>query len=220
MSLSKSYHGQNREEVVMFLPKSYSKVLEVGCGEGTFLRYINPDAEVWGIEPNKLAANKASEIYHVVYNDFFDNVLSEIPDNYFDLVICNDVIEHMADHNDFFNKIKNKMTSHGFIVGSVPNVRFINNLFNLLILKDWRYKESGVLDYTHLRFFTEKSLKKTFLDNGFGVKMFEGLNSVFVRKYTKNIIIENAVTFIIILFSFGFYSDVRFVQFGFQLQKK
>ncbi len=47
------------------------------------------------------------------------------------------------------------------MVGSVPNVRYFKNLFDLLVLRDWDYKDSGVLDRTHLRYFTLKSLRRS-----------------------------------------------------------
>ncbi|MDP2902555.1 MAG: class I SAM-dependent methyltransferase [Methylovulum sp.] len=213
------YYALTRCEMIYFLPKNYSKVLEIGCGEGGFFQNLDNHCEIWGIEPDKKSIERASSSYYKTFNDFFDNVEKEIPDSYFDLVICNDVIEHMEDHNEFFYNIKQKMAPNAYLVGSIPNVRYVYNLFGLLILKDWRYSSCGILDYTHLRFFTEKSLRRTFTENSFKVNKFCGINSVFNRRKTKIIFIENIITALIIIITFGFYHDIKFPQFGFQLQK-
>ena len=224
MKKNDNYHGQTRDDMVDFLPNYYNKVLEVGCSEGMFFKQLDSLCEVWGIEPNEKASIKASikasKFYHRVFNDTFEGVVDKIPDNYFDLVICNDVVEHMVDHNAFFVVIKKKMKINGTLIGSIPNVRHIHNLFNLLILKDWKYQNAGVLDYTHLRFFTEKSLKRVFLENEFSINKIKGINSIFRRRIAIETIIENIVAFLVIVFSFGFFHDTRFVQFGFQVINK
>lgn len=86
-----------------------------------------------------------------------DRTAAALPDQHFDMVICNDVIEHMVDHDHFLEHIKTKMRPGACIVGSIPNVRHLTALFKLLVAKDWPYSASGILDRTHLRFFTENS---------------------------------------------------------------
>ena len=112
----------------------------------------------------------------------YREVLKQLPKDYFDLVICNDVIEYMVDHTEFLQSIKKNLKKEAYLVGSIPNVRYINNLFELLIKKDWEYNNAGILDYTHLRFFTEKSLKRTIKENGFVLKQFQGINPLLWEK--------------------------------------
>jgi 2-polyprenyl-3-methyl-5-hydroxy-6-metoxy-1,4-benzoquinol methylase len=156
-----------RKELVIFLPEKYERILEIGCGEGNFTHFLKQPYEAWGIEQNHDAAQIASKKMTKIMTGKYENFLSDLPDNYFDLVICNDVIEHMEDHDWFLNSIKKKMKPKGNLIGSVPNIRHITSLYELLIDKDWFYTDAGILDRTHLRFFTEKSLKRSFTERGF-----------------------------------------------------
>lgn len=117
-------------------------------------------------------------------NGTYDDVSGDLPDNYFDLIVCNDVIEHMIDHDDFFEKIKQKMAPNATILMSIPNVRYIRNLLRLLLFKDWQYEDAGVLDRTHLRFFTEKSLRNTLCSHHYEILKFQRINKVKNRYYT------------------------------------
>ena len=64
------------------------------------------------------------------------------------------------------------------LVGSVPNVRFWGNMINLLIRRDWKYEDSGVLDKTHLRFFTRKSLRRLLESAGYRMELLRGIESM------------------------------------------
>ena len=99
--------------MVRFLPKEYNRVFEIGCAEGGFSKYLKGDAEIWGCELNKDAALVASQKLSKVLIDKYDHVVENIPDDYFDLVICNDVIEHMEDHDWFFDSISKKINAMG-----------------------------------------------------------------------------------------------------------
>ncbi|OAI01139.1 class I SAM-dependent methyltransferase [Methylomonas methanica] len=224
MEQNSEYFRISRPEIVKFLPSHYKKVLEIGCGEGCFRKNLTDSSEVWGIEPT-IAGNVAARSFFKVLNGFYHDVYNDLPDNYFDLVICNDVIEHMPDHNQFLVSIKNKMTTDGCIVGSIPNVRYIGNLYDFLIKKDWFYDTSGILDYTHLRFFTEKSLQRTFLQNEYLIEDLRGINSefkkplpVYSKKHAKDIV-KRLLLLSILLITLGTWKDVQFFQFAFRIKK-
>ncbi|CAA6812962.1 MAG: Class I SAM-dependent methyltransferase [uncultured Thiotrichaceae bacterium] len=172
------YYNGTRPDIYEFLPSEYTKVLEIGCGHGGFRPNLKANCEYWGVEPFSSAYNKASEVLNYTLHGTYDDVSSEIPNNYFDLIICNDVIEHMVDHDKFFDDIKSKMTNNGSIVGSIPNVRFLPNLLSLIFNKDWEYQDSGILDRTHLRFFTKKSLLRTITQHGYTIEKFNGINNL------------------------------------------
>ena len=175
------YYKSDRKEIIQLLPKKYNKVLEIGCGEGNFVNNMDGDIEIWGIEPNINAAKIASLKMNRVINGYYEDVYTELPSQYFDLVICNDVIEHMKDHDFFLESIKSKMVNKSFIVGSIPNVRYYLNLKHLLIDKDWRYCDFGILDNTHLRFFTQKSIIRTFTNHKFIINKIKGLYKISVN---------------------------------------
>jgi len=197
--------------MLQFLPSTYSTVLEVGCAEGTFSRHLNA-SERWGVESDAESARIAGNALNRVLRGSYDVVAADIPDEYFDIVICNDVIEHMRDHDWFFKSIYRKIRKQGFLIGSIPNVRHIRNLFELLILKDWRYREIGILDRTHLRFFTEKSLIRSLTESEFIIEQFNGINKS--RGIFPNILMGT-----ISIASLGYYSDIGYLQFGFRARK-
>jgi len=182
----------------------------MGCGEGGFRMNLGP-CEYWGVEPQPDPAAIARKSLFRVIEGKYQDVHEQLPDGYFDLVICNDVIEHMVEPNEFLVSIKRKMQAGAVLVGSIPNVRFIGNLFELLIMTDWQYKDDGVLDRTHLRFFTEKSLRRLFRDQGFLIEEFGGLNAVPVGIFPLRLFIKNLCALIL-------GSDTRFLQFGFRIK--
>ena len=181
-SKSELYYDGTRTNVAEFLPDDYSSVLEIGCGEGGFRSNLKANCEYWGVEPHTLAYETATNRLDKTLNGTFIEVIEEIPNDYFDLVICNDVIEHMIDHDEFFSKIKLKMKNNAYIIGSVPNVRYYPNLLSLVFDKEWEYQDEGILDRTHLRFFTKKSIIRTFHDHGYIIEDLTGINNIIVPK--------------------------------------
>ena len=207
-----NYYRKNRIEMCKFIPAKYKKVLEIGCGEGTFRTYLKSDCEYWGLEKNSKSANIANKnSIKVIKGGFFD-MHHMLPNNYFDLIICNDIIEHLDDYNLFLSIIKKKMTKEGYIIGSIPNVRYITNLYNLFFLKDWKYEDEGILDKTHLRFFTKKSLVEILTKHKFNIIELHGINKINLSIYSSKSIIKN-------ILSFFFGNDSKYLQFGFTLKK-
>lgn len=130
-------------------------------------------------------------------------------------MICNDVIEHMVDHDEFLQSVKKNLKKDAYLVGSIPNVRYIANLFEILIKKDWEYKNEGILDETHLRFFTEKSLKRTIKENGFAIEQFQGIKPFWGGSISIKGLLRRCLYYLAILI---FGQDVKFRQFGIRIR--
>lgn len=212
------YRSQPRPEMLSFLPtgRQAMKVLEVGCGEGVFGASIASAGEVWGIEPYAPSAAIASERLFKTFAATFDAAKPELPRGYFDLVICNDVIEHMTDHEGFLVSIQDHMAPGASLVGSIPNVRHYKNLFNLIFARDWHYQNSGVLDNTHFRFFTMKSLRRSLERAGFVVERLEGVNGGIFFAWDRWSIVYNVFAYSLIALSGGRARDVGYLQMGFR----
>jgi 2-polyprenyl-3-methyl-5-hydroxy-6-metoxy-1,4-benzoquinol methylase len=200
-----AFYHSTRIEMVDFLPSTYSKVLEIGCNIGNFRQFLNKSCEYWGIEPFEESAKYCKTKMDKVLVGFYDKVANEIPDNYFDLIIANDVIEHMEQPWNFLQSIKRKMAVKSSIVLSIPNVRYYFNLKELLYKKDWKYKDGGILDITHLRFFTKKSIIRLLDDSGFEIEKMKGVNPI---KALEQYLPIYWLHYII------FGSDIKFLQFG------
>jgi len=178
------YHGNIRNELKPFLPSNAKTILEIGCASGVFSEHFE-NCEYWGVEYNPETAAQAVAKLDKVLVGSFDDVADDLPDGYFDTVLCNDVIEHMPDHDAFLQSIQSKMTVDGRLYASIPNVRYFDNLRSLIFGKDWEYGDYGILDRTHLRFFTFKSLKRTLLQQGYELEVFEGINSGLPKKWWR-----------------------------------
>lgn len=208
--INKKYYRCDRCEMTALLPKEYSRVLEIGCGEGNFRKNLNQINEYWGVELVESVGTIAAQNLDHVLIGAYEKISTQIPNNYFDLVICNDVIEHMTDHDDFFHSIKDKITKHGFLVASIPNVRYQLNLYNLLVNKDWQYTDAGILDKTHLRFFTKKSILKTVISHGFMVEECIGINSYWYKQFLKRCVYYAARKLL--------GEDIMYLQFGIRIR--
>ncbi len=220
------YYRANRGVMARFLPDEYRRVLEVGCGAGGFYDHLEQPCEVWGVEPNPEAAKLAALKMHRVFVGRYDQVASKLPDKYFDMIVCNDVIEHMDDHDAFLEAIKRKIRPDGWIVGSIPNVRHITALFKLLITKDWKYSDSGIFDRTHLRFFTQKSLRRTLREHGYSIEKFGGVGSIIRNGISKRINKPSStrnfgyrlISLAVVLLTLGYYWDTQFPQYAFRVR--
>lgn len=199
------YHSQNRSEMLQYIPESAKIILDVGCGEAGFsklLKYRN-NPEIWGIELNPEAAKNAEKIIDkVITGDILSNI-DNLPDTYFDCIIFNDILEHLIDPYTVVNRIKSKLSQDGVVVSSIPNVRYIKVLLKLLLKKQWKYEDYGVLDKTHLRFFSRKDIIQMFEDNGYDILIIEGINPINIWKF----LIFNII-------SLWHLSDARYLQFA------
>ena len=211
-----TYYTQPRPEMLPMLPPARRRILEIGCAEGLFLYSIVGAEEKWGVEPTEPAAAAASAKLTRVINKPFDEAKKELPLSYFDLVICNDVIEHMTDHDSFLLEIRQYIAPGGVIVGSIPNVRYYKNLFNLLFAKDWEYMDWGILDRTHFRFFTEKSLRRSLSSAGFEVEDFRGINGGIEFGFSKWKLAYSLFAILSIVLSLGYFNDIKHQQFAFR----
>ena len=217
--VNEGYYCNLRPEMLGILPDSNNNILEIGCGAGKFSMQVKVAGERWGVEPDNDAASGARKSLTKVLHGTYMDVKGELPDDYFDLIICNDVIEHMEDHDDFLNDIKSVMTKDGVLVASVPNVRFYKNLRDVLFRKDWKYVDSGVLDRTHLRFFTFKSMQCSLVDHGFSIQHMQGLNSAITGSLSPKGIFRQLFLMSIIVLSLFSWRDIQYMQIAFRCNK-
>ena len=170
-----------RPEMLEFVPPNATAILDVGCADGTFgsLLKKHRHVEVWGIEPNQSAANSAAQKLDRVICSAFDRSLG-LPAGKFDCIVFNDVLEHLVDPQDALSHCKELLKNPGAILASIPNVRYFDNIWNLLINKNWEYTDWGILDRTHLRFFTERSIRSTFRKVGYKIELIKGINPLHV----------------------------------------
>jgi ubiquinone/menaquinone biosynthesis C-methylase UbiE len=172
------YYKQQRQEMLQFVPETTRRLVDIGCGEGGFgcgVKQHLPQCEVWGVELVEAAARIAAGRCDKVINAPFDD-MEALPSGHFDVVTMNDVLEHLPYPEPALATVKRILKPGGLLVMSLPNVAHYLNVRDLVFRNDWEYQEFGVLDRTHLRFFTQKSAVRTLKENGFEVLRAQGIN--------------------------------------------
>lgn len=163
--------------MLRFMPDNVNKILDVGCGAGEFghaLKSQRP-VEVWGVELSHEAAKEAqTKLDKVIVGSIEAGPLS-LPELYFDCIVFNDVLEHLVDPWAILVGIKAFMQPDCRVVASIPNVRYYDNIKQLIKYKQWKYNDEGILDKTHLRFFTNESIKDLFDMCGYKIISMKGI---------------------------------------------
>ena len=198
-----SYYANTREEMLDFIPVECRHILEVGCGEGKFglLLKSRNEAEVWGAELMEEPAKTAKKNLDKVLVGDFEEQIKNLPKKYFDCIVFNDALEHLKDHYNVLRELRKCLIDGGTIACSIPNVRYYKVLIEILFKKEFHYVHAGVLDYTHYRFFTKKSIVRTFEDCGYEIVKIRGLRGVKKWPLIKKVL-------------FFFLGDKKFVQYG------
>lgn len=169
------YHGNSRNDLVDALDFVPNRVLDIGCAAGSTGAYLKakfPEAKVWGIELNKAAAKIAAERLDTVISAGFDEVELEdygVTPGSLDLVFCADVLEHMYNPWQVMVKLQRYLSPTGKVVISIPNIRYLPAMDDLA-RGYWRYADSGILDITHLRFFTLQEMKRFLSETGYSIE--------------------------------------------------
>lgn len=184
------YYNNDRPEMLKYLPENPSKILDVGCGDGAFGRALKEksQAEVWGIEYRKEEAVKAKKVLDKVFIGPCEEYIGELPDDFFDVIFFNDVLEHLTDPYAVLGNIKSKLKKGGVVISSIPNIRYYKAMIKFVFGRDWKYQAHGVMDKTHYRFFTDKSIKRMYEEQGYEILQHEGINgSSSLRPWLYNI---------------------------------
>ncbi|MFA5252377.1 MAG: methyltransferase domain-containing protein [Phycisphaerae bacterium] len=137
-------------------------VLEVGCSTGYFgAALIDRGHQVWGVEPYLPAAEKGREHLTGVFAGGIEEYFGSCPAKKFDVVVFGDVLEHLIDPKDVLVRSKAFLAENGIVIASVPNIAHFA-VRAMLLEGRWDYTDRGILDRTHLRFYTRDSLVDLF----------------------------------------------------------
>jgi O-antigen biosynthesis protein len=171
---SQLYRGGPSDTVLNLLVQQPRFVLDVGCSVGDFAAAIKtrfPQSRVWGIEPNREAAGIASRRIERVLCQPIEAVDWEqegVQRGDIDTVVLCDVLEHIYDPWKTLLTLRNLVSPTAQLLLSIPNVRNAP-LIQDLISGHWRYRKAGLLDITHIRFFTRQDMYRMFYQTGFRV---------------------------------------------------
>lgn len=163
-----SYFSHERKPLSVHIPKGKHRVLDVGCGAGyfgAFLKESDKAEKVYGIELFKDAADEAAKHLDGVLCADLDTLnLSTLSNEWgvhaFDVIVCADVLEHVKNPWGVLAGLTELLAPNGKIIVSLPNVRHWSVLLPLLLRGRWDYQDAGIMDRTHLRFFTKSTMSQ------------------------------------------------------------
>jgi SAM-dependent methyltransferase len=168
------YFDLARKEILPLLPKTSDRLLEVGCGTGSTLSYLKSSSRCrWaaGIELFHDAADIARKRIDCVVEGSIEDIELPFEQESMDVILCLDVLEHLVDPWKTVRRLHLLLKPRGVLVCSIPNVRYFRVALSLLLRGKWEYSDSGILDKTHLRFFTKRSAVELVACSGLEVDM-------------------------------------------------
>lgn len=154
------YFARARTEIEPLLPpKKISlgcRALEIGCSEGHTLEWLKESGYcnwVAGVEPYTELQTRPGVVDQFFKLDI-EKELPSLPSDSIDLILCLDVLEHLVNPWETIRRLDSLLKPGGLWIISVPNIRNYHILIDLAFKGRFNYSESGILDRTHLRFFT------------------------------------------------------------------
>jgi GT2 family glycosyltransferase/2-polyprenyl-3-methyl-5-hydroxy-6-metoxy-1,4-benzoquinol methylase len=165
-----SYYSFARGEIIDAVVKnglSAKRVLEIGCAGGATGKKMKETMSVdyyVGVEICEEAAGSARQhLDRVIVADIEKSDLMDfgLKHGNFDLLLALDVLEHLYNPWDVLASLKKFLKPDGHVIASIPNIQNVT-IVNSLISGRWRYESAGILDATHVRFFTMEEIEKLF----------------------------------------------------------
>jgi 2-polyprenyl-3-methyl-5-hydroxy-6-metoxy-1,4-benzoquinol methylase len=157
---AKSYFTNVRRDIESLLPAYSEMVLEIGCGDGATLSYYKSNQRfgfTTGLELVEEVTIGASHTLDAWLIGPVETEILKLEPNSLDLVLCLDVLEHLVDPWSVMGEIEKVLKPGSYIIASIPNMRTAKVLFELVLRGKFEYEDQGIMDRTHLRWFTRKS---------------------------------------------------------------
>ena len=154
------YFDHVRRVIAPLVPARASRVLEIGCASGGTLAWLRGERHcAWaaGVELNEDAASRAREHCDLLLTGDVEALELPIEPGSLDLILCLDVLEHLRDPWALVRRLQGLLRPGGVLLASIPNIRNYRVLRQLLFCGRFQYVAAGILDRTHLRFFTRAS---------------------------------------------------------------
>ncbi|HKM35339.1 MAG TPA: bifunctional glycosyltransferase/class I SAM-dependent methyltransferase [Lachnospiraceae bacterium] len=164
-------------------------VLEVGCDCGVNLLALKNKyhkAHLYGVEVNESAAHIASHIAQVQLANIEDGVL-QFENVKFDYIIFGDVLEHLRDPKATVQYCRSLLKEDGKILASIPNIMHYSVMRSLLN-GDFTYTDMGLLDKTHIHFFTYNEIMRLFNETGYTIEKINFVTNSGISQGDKDLV--------------------------------
>lgn len=163
--------NHSHSQIVRRIPR-YAQVLELGCGDGSMSRLMRErcEAHIIGIDHNPDIVWQAQRYCDYVFTEDLDdpNSLDALEGEKFDAITLVDVLEHLQHPEDLLRRLKPLLLDEGQILISIPNIAHASVRLELLN-GHFTYEKTGILDNTHLKFFTADSVQALLAEEGYAV---------------------------------------------------
>ncbi|MHB8109977.1 MAG: class I SAM-dependent methyltransferase [Syntrophorhabdaceae bacterium] len=166
------YYFSVRNDMVQFVPQDTKRILEVGCAGGATgkeLRQRGID-EIIGVEVVEEIARSARPYYDALHVGDVETLDLPYEDGHFDCILYPDVLEHLKDPWNLLIRHNRLLKNEGLIIVSIPNIRHYRIVKKLALKGKWEYSDDGIMDRTHLRFFTLESIRSMIGNAGFDIQ--------------------------------------------------
>lgn len=166
-------HDNYNPDLLNFIPTDAKRLIEVGCSSGALAREFkkrSPHCDYWGVEIDPgyaaLARRHCDRSFVVNIEEAGDDFWQSAANR--DCWIFGDVIEHLKDPWDILGKIRACISANGTVVACIPNAQHWSLQVRLSI-GAFRYEDEGLMDRTHIRWFTKKTIHELFNQAGFEI---------------------------------------------------
>jgi len=151
--------------VLNLIPKKAKKLLDIGCGNGGLIDFYTGTIDGITISESEYEIAKKR-----LNNVFLHNLEQGLPEKLekYDVVLASHVLEHIAYPDKLLSDVKKVMNAQSIFIVALPNIMHYKYRFKLFF-GNFKYENTGVMDYTHLRWYTFHSAKKMLKKNGFEI---------------------------------------------------
>jgi SAM-dependent methyltransferase len=190
-----------RTDLIELIPHDARRILDVGCGVGKTGQLLREKGfeEVFGVEVDPRAAQQAKPFYKEVIVGDMDKDILPFAKGFFDCILYGDVLEHLIDPWRVLHSHRQILTDDGTIICSIPNIRYYRVLGSLIFNGRWDYTRLGILERTHRRFFTLKTIEDMFRESGFEMKkVVKKIRCGKVMRLLNKLLLDGLVDFLVI----------------------
>ncbi len=176
----------DRAELLTLIPANAREILDIGCSAGDVgaaLKTRQGQVRVTGIEIDpKMAEAAKTKLDQVIVGDI-ESLAVPFRDKQFDVIVFADVLEHLREPKKLLLRAKQWLSDDGLMIVSIPNIGHLSILAQLIFFDEWRYEKCGILDETHLRFYTRKTFKRLLQETSLSILKSGFILSIRGSKY-------------------------------------
>lgn len=178
--------------LVFDLVKPGSKVLDVGCATGYMANELvqKKHCQVWGVDSDVVALRKAKKYCQTILCNLEEVRSLNLSNKSFETILLLDVLEHLKNPEMILALVRKYLRNNGQLIISVPNVAHLSVRW-MLLWGNFDYENRGILDKTHVHFYTQKSLIHLLAKQGFVIEKIIPTNGIgkapFIYKITDRL---------------------------------